>query len=415
MQNSARSLISAVAASLTCMALVGCASLGEQVVVVTGKSASRPHITMDATIAVKACDSATVPPGIDIETCQFSDAMTGQTRTSSINLAGLGASDEMDPIPVIMIQVPADASNFLGTFDNGSGRVGTLVFTPGNTQLALDAGTTLVAEPGMQLVIVEMPATLSMAMDMAAPKALAGNYFMVLSYDASSARIKAISSGKLLTGNTAFYPVLIPCVTSMSGVPEIPVPQSPNATPINVGSIQAAYTPCTGKTYNYAGAAAATLTVVEYYNPTLDHFFITWVPAEIANLDARLTPTPWIRTNKTFKAFVAGTAGTSDICRFYIPPILGDSHFFGRGTVECDATGVAHPTFVLEEPRFMGMILPTAGVCPAGTIPVYRVFDNRTDANHRYTIDPLVRDSMIALGWIAEGDGPDLVVMCAPA
>jgi hypothetical protein len=46
---------------------------------------------------------------------------------------------------------------------------------------------------------------------------------------------------------------------------------------------------------------------------------------------------------------------------------------------------------------------------------VYRVFSNRPDANHRYTIDRAVRDDMVARGWIAEGDGPDRVVMCAPA
>jgi hypothetical protein len=45
----------------------------------------------------------------------------------------------------------------------------------------------------------------------------------------------------------------------------------------------------------------------------------------------------------------------------------------------------------------------------------YRVFDNRADANHRYTTDRSVRDAMVAKGWIAEGDGPDAVVMCAPS
>jgi len=415
MEHVVRYAVSSAAAAAFALIVGGCASMADQAIVVTGKSASRPHVTMDATIAVKACDSATVPPGIDIETCQFSDAMTGQTRTSTVNLAGLGPSDEMDAIPVIIIQVPADASNFLGTFDNGSGRFGNLVFTAGLSQVVIDVNTTLVAETGMQLVIAEMPATLAIAMATAQPKAVPGNYFMVFSYDASSTRIKAVSAGKLVTGGRTFYPVLIPCVASMSGVPEIPIPQSPNATPIAVGTIQAAYTPCTGKAYNYAGAAPATLTVVEFYNPSLDHYFITWMPAEIANLDAGNTPTRWLRTNKTFKAFPAGTPAASDICRYYIPPALGDSHFFGRGTVECNATGAAHPTFVLEDAHFMGMVLPTAGVCPAGTIPVYRVFDNRIDANHRYMIDRAVRDQMVALGWIAEGDGPDLVVMCAPA
>ena len=103
------------------------------------------------------------------------------------------------------------------------------------------------------------------------------------------------------------------------------------------------------------------------------------------------------------------------MCRYYIPPGLGDSHFFGRGTAECNATGQKNPTFVLEDPAFMQMFLPTLGVCPAGTIQVYRVYSNRPDANHRYLTSKTLRAQMVAKGWLAEGDGPDLVVMCAPA
>jgi len=69
---------------------------------------------------------------------------------------------------------------------------------------------------------------------------------------------------------------------------------------------------------------------------------------------------------------------------------------------------------VLEDPAFMHMYLPTAGACFANTTPVYRVFSNRPDANHRYTTDRALRAEMMAKGWLAEGDGPDLVVMCAP-
>jgi hypothetical protein len=61
------------------------------------------------------------------------------------------------------------------------------------------------------------------------------------------------------------------------------------------------------------------------------------------------------------------------------------------------------------------MVLPAAGVCPAGMVSVYRVFSNRPDANHRYMTDRTVRDQMVALGWLSEGDGPDEVVRCAPA
>jgi hypothetical protein len=161
-------------------------------------------------------------------------------------------------------------------------------------------------------------------------------------------------------------------------------------------------------------SATASATVVEYYNASLDHYFITWLAAEIAVLDAGVQIKGWARTGLTLRAYLAAQAGTSPICRFYIPPNLGDSHFFGRGTAECSATAQSNPSFTLEDAAFMHMFLPNQGVCPAGTTPVYRVFSNRPDANHRYMTDRAVRDQMVARGWLAEGDGPDLVVMCAP-
>jgi hypothetical protein len=162
------------------------------------------------------------------------------------------------------------------------------------------------------------------------------------------------------------------------------------------------------------GQTASMVDVIEYYNASLDHYFITWIAAEIANLDGGYTPTRWTRTGKSFKAYTTAQTGTSQVCRFYIPPTLGNSHFFGRGAAECNATLAAHPDFVLEEPNYMQLFMPTAGSCPTGTQPIYRVFDNRTDANHRYTTDRAVRDDMMTKGWLAEGDGADLVVMCAP-
>ena len=163
-----------------------------------------------------------------------------------------------------------------------------------------------------------------------------------------------------------------------------------------------------------ASSPTVPVNVVEYYNPSLDHFFITWVAAEQAFLDAGNTPTRWSRTGYAFKAYASAVAGASPVCRYYIPPAFGDSHFFGRGTAECNATGAQHPQFELEDPAFMQMFLPVGGNCPASTTPIYRVFSNRADANHRYMTDRTVRDMMVSRGWVAEGDGPDLVVMCAP-
>jgi hypothetical protein len=161
-------------------------------------------------------------------------------------------------------------------------------------------------------------------------------------------------------------------------------------------------------------STAPTVNVVEYYNADLDHYFITWIASEMAKLDAGGTPTRWTRTGRSFKAYGAAQSSTSQVCRFYIPPADGNSHFFGRSPAECAATQQAHAEFVLEDPSYMHIVMPAAGTCPSGTQPVFRLFNNRADANHRYTIDPAVRDAMIAKGWVAEGDGPDHVVMCVP-
>jgi hypothetical protein len=172
---------------------------------------------------------------------------------------------------------------------------------------------------------------------------------------------------------------------------------------------------------NFAGASTSLVpanpnplaTVVEYYWASRDHYFISSSPAEIAALDTA-PPGGWVRTGKTFHAYAVAQPGTAPVCRFYLPVQFGDSHFYGRSTAECDATHAAFPGFVYESPAVMYMVPPVLGVCPAGTVPVYRVFDGRADANHRYMIDPAVRNQMLALHWQAEGDGPDLVVMCAP-
>ncbi len=156
------------------------------------------------------------------------------------------------------------------------------------------------------------------------------------------------------------------------------------------------------------------VTVVEFYNASLDHYFITYVADEIAKLDNG-TFKGWARTGLSFKAFATAQSAASAVCRIYIPPGKGDGHFFGRDTNECDGTMAKNPTFVLESSAFIYLYPPTLGICAAGQVPVYRVFSNRADANHRYTTDRAVRDQMVGKGWLAEGDGADTVVMCAPA
>ena len=44
----------------------------------------------------------------------------------------------------------------------------------------------------------------------------------------------------------------------------------------------------------------------------------------------------------------------------------------------------------------------TTGVCPAQRVPVYRLFNNRRDANHRYTADINIKLDMLTRGYTAE-------------
>jgi hypothetical protein len=57
-----------------------------------------------------------------------------------------------------------------------------------------------------------------------------------------------------------------------------------------------------------------------------------------------------------------------------------------------------------------------SGACAAGTVPVYRLWNQRLDSNHRYTTDVHVRDTMLARGYTLEGYGAGAypTSMCAP-
>ena len=179
-----------------------------------------------------------------------------------------------------------------------------------------------------------------------------------------------------------------------------------------------------------AGLAALALpacayTVIEYYDATLDHYFMTPLTNEIEELDSGQIA-GWSRTGRVFDAYPSSAAanGTAvnPVCRFYIPPQHGDSHFFSASPDECAAVLAK----IATDPNFSGYIEETpaefyiampdtaTGACPAGTVPVYRLWNHRADSNHRYTADFATRNAMVALGYIPEGYGPLGVAMCTP-
>jgi hypothetical protein len=163
-----------------------------------------------------------------------------------------------------------------------------------------------------------------------------------------------------------------------------------------------------------AAPPSPTVNVIEYYNASLDHYFMSSLEADITALDSGAIP-GWSRTGSAFRAYVSQQSETSPVCRFYLPAGNGDSHFYSASPAECSEVQRKFPTFVLESPAVMYMRLPAVGTgeCAAGLVTVYRVWNARVDSNHRYTTDIAVRDAMVAAGGIAEGYGPNAVIMCA--
>lgn len=171
-------------------------------------------------------------------------------------------------------------------------------------------------------------------------------------------------------------------------------------------------------------AGAATEAVIEYYNPWLDHFFMTPLASEIAVLDAG-TLVGWNRTGRYFDGYASAQAApdaVNPVCRFYIPPQHGDSHFFSASPAECAAVAAKIGTdpdysgYIEETPAEFYIALPdmATGACAPGTLPVYRLWNGRADSNHRYTTDLATRAAMLGLGYVAEGYGPLGVAMCTP-
>ncbi len=177
-------------------------------------------------------------------------------------------------------------------------------------------------------------------------------------------------------------------------------------------------------TFASGSTVARAETAVEFYNKSLDHFFVSSLLPDIEALDSGRIP-GWTRTGRGFEVFASqagGGPGVNPVCRFYIPPQHGNSHFLSASPAECAAILAKIPTdpnysgYIHESPDAFYIALPNTGTgaCPAGTVPVSRLWNQRADSNHRYTGDPGIKVAMQDMGYRAEGYGPNAAVMCSP-
>ena len=157
-----------------------------------------------------------------------------------------------------------------------------------------------------------------------------------------------------------------------------------------------------------SSAFAQTVSVVEFYNKTLDAYFITGRISEQQTLDGL---TDFRRTGMTFEAkaasATASSPGATRICRFYIdlPSPRSSTHFYGREGIDCDQLRAQNLAGFSYEGFDFAVAEPTGGVCPTGTSTVYRGFRaaaNGKTANHRYTTSPETYIAAQNQGYVGE-------------
>jgi len=148
---------------------------------------------------------------------------------------------------------------------------------------------------------------------------------------------------------------------------------------------------------------------VEFYNASLDHYFITAEPDEAAMLDAGVLVPGWRRTGFDFKVHAPDSSSGVAACRFFGTPGIGpNSHFFTIDAAEC--AKVRNDPFWTFESLAFRADPPSGEDCPADRVPVIRLYNNGKggQANHRFlTSHSEIRD-MLVQGWIREG-----AVFCA--
>jgi len=188
--------------------------------------------------------------------------------------------------------------------------------------------------------------------------------------------------------------------------------------PAGAWRVQADFGGVTRETiFHVAAVTPAKTTAVEYFHAGFGHYFVTAKADEIAGLDAGAYGGVWSRTGRTFPVYAAAAAGLAPVCRFFSRPFgTRSSHFYTADPIECE--GVKHnPDWFYEEIAFHVPMPDASGTCPAGSLPVYRMFNNgHTGApNHRFTTDYATRLAFVpAQDWTKEGEGPVGVAMCAP-
>ena len=127
--------------------------------------------------------------------------------------------------------------------------------------------------------------------------------------------------------------------------------------------------------------------VIEYYRADLDHYFMSASVNESYYIDTVLASV-YKRTGEVFYAWTdpaLAPPGTplQPVCRFSSPLPLINSFIFTAIASECQFMIANYPgIWNLDSlSAFYVLLSDGNGACPGGTLPIYRFFNNRNDAN----------------------------------
>ena len=160
-----------------------------------------------------------------------------------------------------------------------------------------------------------------------------------------------------------------------------------------------------------------TAPAIEYFNADWGFYFITAFPEEIEAIDGGAFDGAWQRTGLSFDVWPQAAAGLAPACRFFSDGSFApkSTHFYTSSAAECAAIK-ASPIWSYEGIAFYLQAMDANGLCQAGTLPLYRLYNNSAGGapNHRYTTSADVLDAMLAAGWIFEGNGITKTFACVP-
>lgn len=138
-------------------------------------------------------------------------------------------------IDPLILQVPAEASNFSATFQSIDGSMAGDLVTSVVDAFDVQPGMMIAAEPGQKFVILELPEDIAATLPEVDPIGGVSLDFD-LSFDLPDpgpdpdpVEVKGMYAGRVDVDGQTFYIPLLPCVDDFANVPSIQIPASPTA------------------------------------------------------------------------------------------------------------------------------------------------------------------------------------------